>query len=89
MPKGYWIACIDVSDPELYKAYVSGAASAFKQHGARFLARGGRFESADGQARSRNVVIEFPSCEAALDCYKSRDCQTLARTASRSPLQTS
>ncbi len=75
VPKAYWIARIDVSDPEAYKADVSGAASAFKRHGARFLVRGGRFESAEGQARSRNVVIEFPSYEAALDCYKSLDYQ--------------
>jgi uncharacterized protein (DUF1330 family) len=71
MPKAYWIARVDVKDPEAYKAYVSGAASAFAEHGAKILARGGRSEGVEGQARGRNVVIEFPSYQAALDCYNS------------------
>ena len=28
--------------------------------GARFLVRGGKFETAEGGSRARNVVIEFP-----------------------------
>ncbi|MFY9876296.1 MAG: DUF1330 domain-containing protein, partial [Rhodomicrobium sp.] len=31
MPKAYWIARIDVTDPETYKVYASGAAAAFQQ----------------------------------------------------------
>ena len=58
--RAYWIARIDLSDPEAYRAYVSDAASAFKRHGTTLLVRGGRFKGADGQAHSRNAVIEFP-----------------------------
>jgi uncharacterized protein (DUF1330 family) len=76
MPKAYWIARVDVKDPEAYKAYVSGAASAFVEHGAKILARGGRAEGVEGQARARNVVIEFPSFQAAVDCYNSAAYQT-------------
>jgi uncharacterized protein (DUF1330 family) len=36
MPKAYWIARIDVTDPETYKAYASGAAAAFQQYGATY-----------------------------------------------------
>jgi len=75
MPKAYWIARVDVKDAEAYKAYVAGAADAFKAHGARFLARGGRFTAAEGTARARNVVIEFPTFEAAVDCYNSAEYQ--------------
>ena len=75
MPKAYWIARIDVTDPEQYKAYASGAAAAFQLHGAKYLIRGGPFTAAEGQARSRNVVIEFPSYQAALDCYHSKEYQ--------------
>ena len=71
MAKGYWIARVDVRDPERYKDYVATAAPAFQAHGARFLARGGQSEGLEGQARARNVVIEFPSLDAARDCYRS------------------
>jgi uncharacterized protein (DUF1330 family) len=75
MPKGYWIARVDVADPERYKAYVAVNAKPFKAYGARFLVRAGRFENPEGSSRSRNVVIEFPSYQAALDCWKSREYQ--------------
>ena len=71
MPKGYWIARVDVSDSERYKDYITTAAPAFKEFGAKFLVRGGPFEDLEGKNRARNVVIEFPSTQAALDCYNS------------------
>jgi uncharacterized protein (DUF1330 family) len=71
MAKAYWIAWVDVNDAEAYKAYVAGAAQAFAEHGAKFLVRGGHAQGVEGQARARNVVIEFPSYQAALDCYNS------------------
>ncbi|MAU98108.1 MAG: hypothetical protein CMP81_19890 [Fulvimarina sp.] len=75
MAKGYWIARVDVRDPEGYKAYVAAAKPAFEAHGAKFLARGGEFTALEGTARSRNVVIEFDSVETARACYESDDYQ--------------
>jgi uncharacterized protein (DUF1330 family) len=75
MPKGYWIGRVDVADTEKYKAYVQANAVAFKKFGAKFLVRGGRFENPEGTSRSRNVVIEFPTYQAALDCWKSPEYQ--------------
>ena len=75
MAKGYWIGRVDVAQPEAYKQYVAANAKPFAEFGARFLVRGGAFESMEGSARSRNVVIEFPSYQAALDCYRSPDYQ--------------
>ena len=75
MAKGYWIARVDVSDPEGYKAYVAANARPFKAYGARFLVRAGRFENPEGSSRSRNVVLEFPSYQAALDCWNSPEYQ--------------
>jgi len=75
MPKAYWIAHVDVRDPERYKDYVAAARPAFERHGARFLARGGEHRVLEGPGRARNVVIEFPSLQAALDCYHSADYQ--------------
>lgn len=72
MPKGYWIAHVHVTDPDEYGKYVAGARDAFAAHGATFLARGGQFTELEGaQGRERHVVIEFPSYQAALDCYHS------------------
>jgi uncharacterized protein (DUF1330 family) len=71
MSKGYWIGRVDVTNPDAYKGYVAANAVAFKKYGARFLVRGGTFEAVEGKARSRNVVIEFPSYQAAIDCWNS------------------
>jgi uncharacterized protein (DUF1330 family) len=71
MAKGYWIARVDVYDAEAYKEYVRLNAAAFAKYGAKFLVRGGPFELKEGTSRARNVVIEFPSHRAALDCFDS------------------
>lgn len=75
MPKGYWVARVDVHDAERYPDYVSTAKPAFERFGANFLARGGETQSLEGSNRARNVVIEFPSVQHALDCYNSPEYQ--------------
>ncbi|WP_279482776.1 DUF1330 domain-containing protein [Aureimonas sp. SK2] len=75
MPKAYWIARVDVNDPERYPDYVATAAPAMQRHGARFLVRGGPFKPLEGSSRTRNVVIEFPSMEEAVACYESPEYQ--------------
>lgn len=86
MAKGYWIGRVDVTDAEQYKAYVEANAGPFAEFGARFLIRGGDFETPEGTARARNVVIEFPSYRAALECYHSPGYQ--AAKALRDPAST-
>jgi uncharacterized protein (DUF1330 family) len=71
MAKGYWIGRVDVQDPEAYKAYMEANGAAFAKFGARFVVRGCHFEAVEGGSRARNVVIEFPSYQAALDCWNS------------------
>lgn len=71
MAKGYWIVRVDIADMEKYKAYIAANAQPLAQYGARFLVRGAPFESVEGTSRQRNAVIEFPSYQAALDCYRS------------------
>lgn len=75
MPKAYWIARVDVQDPEGYKAYVAENAIAFKKFGARFIVRGGPFDAREGSSRSRNVVLEFKDLATAQACYDSPEYQ--------------
>jgi uncharacterized protein (DUF1330 family) len=79
MPKGYWIARVDVRDTERYKDYVAAGKPAFEKYGANFLARGGAYVQLEGTARARNVVIEFPSLQHAVDCYNSPEYQIAAK----------
>ena len=75
MAKGYWVARVDVHDAEAYRDYVAANGAAFAKFGGRFLVRGGTMESVAGTSRSRNVVLEFPSYQAALDCWNSPEYQ--------------
>ena len=75
MAKGYWIGRVDVNNDEGYKPYAAANPAIFKKFGGRFVIRGGKFEAPEGSARKRNVVIEFPSYQAALDCYNSPEYQ--------------
>jgi uncharacterized protein (DUF1330 family) len=71
MAKGYWIVRLDVTDQAKYDAYRALNGKAFKKYRARFLVRGGAFETKLGTARQHNVVLEFPSYEDAVACYDS------------------
>jgi len=75
MAKGYWIVRVDVRDEEGYKAYAAASPGICKKFGGRYLLRNGRFTDAEGQSRSRNVVVEFPDYETALACYRSVEYQ--------------
>jgi uncharacterized protein (DUF1330 family) len=75
MKKGYWMVSVNITDPENYPQYIAANKAAFDKYGAKFLARGGRFESPEGPTGSRNVIIEFESFEQALACYRSPEYQ--------------
>ncbi|MEM9434011.1 MAG: DUF1330 domain-containing protein [Pseudomonadota bacterium] len=89
MPKALWIAHVKVTDPESYMKYAELATGAIADHGGVFLARNGRYEQLEGNDRARNVVAQFPSLEAAHDCYYSEAYQhalSFARDASERDL---
>jgi len=75
MAKGYWLAQVEVTDPERYKDYVAANQIAFRKYGARYVVRAGRHEAVEGACRPRLVVIEFPDYQAALACYRSPEYQ--------------
>jgi uncharacterized protein (DUF1330 family) len=78
MAKGYWVAQVEVTDPEGYQAYVAANQVAFRKYGARYVVRAGRHEAVEGTCRPRLVVIEFPDYATAVGCYRSPEYQYAA-----------
>jgi uncharacterized protein (DUF1330 family) len=80
MAKGYWIAHVNITDPERYKDYIAANAAPLKKYGARFLVRNGTSEVVRGAlAGRRHVVIEFDSYAAAKACHESPEYQAAAK----------
>jgi uncharacterized protein (DUF1330 family) len=48
MPKGYWIARVDVRDEDAYRDYITANAKALTKFGARFIVRGGPIREPGG-----------------------------------------
>jgi uncharacterized protein (DUF1330 family) len=79
MPKAYVVSRVTVTDPEAYAAYVKGATEAIRKHGGPPLARGGAQLALEGEARPRNVIIEFESLAQAERYYHSPEYQAAIR----------
>jgi|TARA_B110000444_G_C18719596_1_gene537783 uncharacterized protein (DUF1330 family) len=74
--KGYWIAVYkDLKNNENIKKYADKASLGIKKYHGKILVRGGRTETIEGTPSPRTVVIEFPSVEEALKCYRSVEYQ--------------
>jgi uncharacterized protein (DUF1330 family) len=71
MAKGYWIVRLDISNVEPFQAYIAANGAALAQYGGRYLARAGNYTVPEGNTRTRNTIVEFPSYQSALDCYHS------------------
>ena len=70
----YVIAQIDITDPDLFKKYGEQVAAVVKRYGGRYIVRGGSMDNLEGAlARTRLVVIEFDSQEAARRWYTSAE----------------
>ena len=68
----YVIASVNVTDPEKYKNYMALSPAAIDAAGGKFIVRGGNLESLEGDwSRSRVVVVEYPTREAAKAFYDS------------------
>lgn len=78
-PKGYLVAEIEVTDPAAYKDYAAKAGPVIAACGGKYLARGGKVESLEGDApRPRFVIVEFASFDIARACYRSPAYQAIA-----------
>lgn len=72
MAKGYLIARVKVTDPDQYAKYRAVSGDAISAFDGKFIVRAGRSEVVEGEPDGlRLVVAEFPSFEAAPECYRS------------------
>jgi uncharacterized protein (DUF1330 family) len=65
MPKGYLIAHATVTNPDQWAKYSAATKVALDKFGGHPLVRGGTCEIIEGNGVLRNVILEFPSLEAA------------------------
>ena len=85
MPKGYWIARVDVRDAEGYKDYVAAAKLAFDRFDAKFLARGGAHEKAEGPAAPATSSSSFRRSPRRMTATTRRSISARSPSARRSP----
>ena len=74
--KGY-VVCVykNITSDEKLKEYAIKARVAVEKYKGKFLIRGGRSTSNEGEKSPRTVVIEFPSFDQANIFYKSKEYQ--------------
>jgi len=78
--KAYIIGQIDVTNPQQYGEYAKQSPDIIAKHGGRFLARAGRTVTLEGPAaRSRVVIIEYPSFDAAQAWFNSPEYQKIKK----------
>ena len=74
----YVIADVDITDPEPYQEYQRRVLATVEAYGGRFLIRGGRHETLEGEWRPhRIVVLEFATLEQAKVWYHSPEYQEI------------
>jgi uncharacterized protein (DUF1330 family) len=70
----YWVARARINDPVEYKRYTDRVPAIIAKYGGTVLARGGRFRILEGPDKfHRFVVIAFPTFEAGVACFASRE----------------
>ena len=70
----YVIVDLEVTDAEPYREYQRRVSATIERYGGRYLVRGGRFETLEGDWQpKRFVVLEFPSFEQAKAWYDSSE----------------
>ncbi len=92
MPKGFFLAEVDVANPNEYEAYRTRVLPTVEKYGGRSLVRGGSPTAIEGVAfGSRVIIIEFDSPEQAMVWYNCPEYQATAppsigsRRAARTP----
>ena len=67
--KGYWIGNTIVHDMDEIFRYRDANRETMNRYGAKFIIMHGQQEIVEGKAHPTWTVVEFPSYQAAVDCY--------------------
>jgi uncharacterized protein (DUF1330 family) len=74
----YFIVDIEVTDPTAFEEYRKQVAGTIEKYGGRYVVRGGKSETLEGDWRPRRIVVlEFPSVEQARRWYGSPEYKPL------------
>ena len=72
----YVVSMMSIHDPETYKKYTDKTPPIVKSYGGKFLARGGKITTIEGDPyKDRMVILEFPSGQAVLDWMADKEYQ--------------
>lgn len=70
----YIVVQVDVQNPTKYEDYKKLVPPSLEKFGGKFVVRGGRTETLEGDwAPKRFVIVEFPSLERAKAWWSSRE----------------
>jgi uncharacterized protein (DUF1330 family) len=75
---GYLIANVEVTDPAKFEEHREQAAPVVEKFGGRYLVRGAR-RLEGNLPLHRLTVLEFPTLEAAKQCYDSAEHQPILK----------
>jgi uncharacterized protein (DUF1330 family) len=71
---GYIIVDVQITDPAAYERYKAAVPATLAAYGGKFLVRGGRAETLEGNWEpNRIVVVEFESVEKAKAWWSSQE----------------
>lgn len=85
----YVIADIDITDPVGYEEYRKLAAPAIAAYGGKFVVRGGKVETLEGEwSPKRLVITEFESLERAKQWYASQEYRAAKQVRQRTAITT-
>ena len=74
MPKGIWIAVYEkIENMETLKKYAIKATAAIDKYSGKFIVRGGKNITLEGNQLPRTVIVEFPNFVKAEECYNSSE----------------
>jgi uncharacterized protein (DUF1330 family) len=86
----YVIAEVTVTDPQGFEQYRQMVPPTIAQYGGRYVVRGGKTETLEGDwSPTRLVVLEFPSAARAREwwaCEEYRDAKALRQRTARTNL---